>query len=60
MVCQCGYADLYRCGYFVSTHAVAVEVAFAAEAEGGDDIGFWGWNLVSVFISSGMKIGLIY
>lgn len=52
MVCQCGYADLYRCGYFDSSYAAVVEVAFAAEAEGGDDVGFWGWGLVSVLFLS--------
>lgn len=47
VVCQCGYADLYGCGYLVSSYAFAVEVAFAETAEGGPDAGFWGWGFVS-------------
>jgi hypothetical protein len=48
VVFQCGYADLYGCGDFGFAYAFVVEVAFAAEAEGGDYVGFWGWDFVSI------------
>lgn len=51
MVCQCGYADHYRRGYFGITYAFAVEVAFAPAAEGGDYAGFWCRYLVSLSFS---------
>lgn len=48
LVCQCGDADFHGSSNSHFTDAFAVKVAFTAETKGGDNVGIWGWHLVSV------------